>query len=144
MISLHGKVVQGIANAGGILLMIFATSTVLAGPLEDRINASIHSPDAIVRAAPQIGLSEPEVEAIKQDALRTEQLIRSLQRRALVEIDTIGEGLSDFPIDSQKVMAGFERLLRLEDNIKRLRFELWIRTNNRLTEQQRSALNGEA
>ncbi|MCZ8158521.1 MAG: hypothetical protein O9256_01275 [Rhizobiaceae bacterium] len=137
------KLVWGVVRTSGLTLTLIGSTAVLAGPLEDRINASIYSPDAIVRAAPQIGLGDSDVDAIKQDALRTEQSIRTLQRQALAEIDEIGRGLSQVPIDTENVMSGFERLLRLEDSIKRLRFELWIRTNNRLSADQRRALNGE-
>lgn len=123
-----------------ILIAILLTLSAQGGPLEDRVKSALAAPEEIVRAAKTLALSQTQIDAITEDALRTEARLKTLQAQAMSELTTLGVELSRQPINAAQADISFGKLLAIENQIKQMRLALWIRANQQLSATQRSTL----
>ncbi len=98
-------------------------------------------PDLIMRSQDQLALSDEQRNEIKELMKKTASDFTELQWKESEEQEKMESLLKDEKIDEAKTLEQFEKLLQIENQIKKLHIGTMIRTLNCLSPDQRAKLD---
>ena len=97
-------------------------------------------PDLVMGHAQEIGLSDAQRDAIRNEVRRVQSRFVDLQFDLQGEGEKMGRLLQEKPVDEAKVLAQVDRILALEKEIKKAQVGLLVRIKNQLTAAQQGRL----
>jgi Spy/CpxP family protein refolding chaperone len=111
-------------------------------PIEepDTLRDNLFPPELIMRHQSEIGLTESQRNAIKNEVQKSQAKFLDLQWQLTPEQEKMRDMLQASSIDEAKAMQQISKVLTLEDEIKRSHLGMLIRIKNQLTEEQKKKL----
>ena len=88
----------------------------------------------------EIALRPPQADAIKQAMNEAQQQLVDLQWRLDAESEALGKMLEAEHVDEATVIAKFEQVTALEQQVKKQNFLLLVRVKNQLDAEQQAKL----
>jgi len=99
-----------------------------------------YSPELIMQNQQSIGLSEEQKTAIKDIMVKSGAQFTELEWKESAERESIKALLKQERVDETKTLAKLDKLLSIENDIKRLRLGTLIKFKNTLTAEQQTKL----
>lgn len=107
-----------------------------ARPPMDAVSRHLVPPDAVMAHQAELGVTEAQRERFQQIMSRFQSEVVELQWRQQAESTELGKLLETAPVDETAALEQLDRLISVEDGIKRLHFSMLIRLKNELTLEQ--------
>ena len=95
-------------------------------------------PELLMQHKEDLGLSEPQIDAIKSGLEKLRPQIEEKQQALQQRVQTAQELLSADKINEARVMAQFGSILELENEMKKLQFNLMLQIRKTLSADQRT------
>jgi Spy/CpxP family protein refolding chaperone len=99
-------------------------------------------PELVMRNQGVIGLREEQQKTIRAEMGKSMAQFTDLQWQQSAQVDVLQGIYKKQPVDEKEALAQFDKLLALENEIKRLRLATLIRVKNVLTPEQQALLRG--
>jgi len=122
-----------------ILPILFAL-LLQSPPNDDPIARNLFPPELVMMHQGEIGLTETQAAAIRNEILKAQSKFIDLQWQMQRETEKLVSALQQTPIDEAKTVATADALMNLETTIKKTHLTLLIRIKNLLTDEQRAKL----
>ena len=110
-------------------------------PNDDPIGRNLFPPELVMSHQGQIGLSDSQAMAIRNEIVKTQTKFVELQWQMQRESEKLEAALQQTPVNETQALAVAEKLMSLETSIKKTHLALLIRIKNALTDEQRTKLN---
>lgn len=120
-----------------ILLLLKGGINVLA---QESFQKELFSVDAVLKYRNEIGLSPQQVEDIKKIYDDHIRMFNSTKWDLDAELVVLNKHLSQSTVDEKSSMAQMEKIMTLEDQLKRMRLGMLIKIKNELKESQQGQL----
>lgn len=122
----------------GLLLLV--ASVVRAN--ESDLSENLFAPELIMQHQQALGLSEEQKNFFKTEIRKTQTLLTETQWRLEDGVEKLAALLKSeqAKLDEQSVIAQLDKVLALEQDIKRTQMVLLIRLKNKLTPEQQTRL----
>lgn len=122
-----------------VFTFLFLTSAILVSAQED-FQSELFSADLVLKYRTEIGLSAVQVTNVKKvyDAKISE--FNSLKWDLDAELVALNKNLASPKVDEKTSMAQMEKVMKLEDQLKRIRLGMLINIKNELTGSQQTQL----
>ena len=104
------------------------------------IERNFFEPELVMRNQKAIGLTGEQLKSIREEAIKIMPRFTELAWQQNDEAETLIALLDQDRPDEKKVLAQLEKLLGIENDIKRLRAGMLVRTRNVLTAEQQTQL----
>ena len=112
------------------------------GPTPDPIAQNLFPPELVMQHRLELGLSDEQRAAIKDEAIKASTRFNELQWQMQDEMETMATLMRGPSIDEQKALAQLDKVLNIEREVKRTQLGLSIRIKNKLTPEQQTKLKG--
>ena len=112
----------------------------LGGPGERMHHQHFVSPEFIMRHQDELGLTDDQKAYMKAQIQEAEAQFAGLQWDLQGAVDTMNTMMEQDSIDEKAVLAELDKVLDVENKIKRTRLTLMIRLKNKLTAEQLTTL----
>jgi Spy/CpxP family protein refolding chaperone len=109
-------------------------------PPMDPFGDVMFPPDAVMRHASEIGLSDEQKDYVKSEIRKTANRFNELQWQVEDTMDALRTTMKAEQVDQQHAMAQLDKLLDAEREIKRMQFGLAMSIKNKLTTEQQGKL----
>lgn len=109
-------------------------------PTPDPIAQNLFPPELVMQHRHELGLSDEQRAAIKDEAIKASTRFNELQWQMQDEVETMANLLKGVTVDEQKVLAQLDKVLNVERDVKRTQLGLSIRIKNKLTAEQQEKL----
>lgn len=109
-------------------------------PPPDPIAQNLFPPELVMQHRHEIGLTDEQRAAIKDEAIKASTRFNELQWQMQDEMETMAGLLKGVTVDEQRVLAQLDKVLNLERDVKRTQLGLSIRIKNKLTAEQQEKL----
>jgi hypothetical protein len=120
-----------------ILLLLMGEINVLA---QESFQKELFSVDAVLKYRNEIGLSSQQVENVKKIYDDHIRMFNSKKWDLDAELVALNKYLSQSIIDEKSSMAQMEKIMTLEDELKRMKLSMLIKVKNELKEPQQEEL----
>jgi TonB-dependent SusC/RagA subfamily outer membrane receptor len=120
-----------------ILLLLKGGINVLA---QESFQKELFSVDAVLKYRNEIGLSPQQVENIKKIYDNHIRMFNSNKWDLDAELVVLNKYLSQSVVDEESSMAQMEKIMTLEDQLKRMKLGMLIKIKNELKESQQEEL----
>lgn len=107
----------------------------------DQLERDLYPPELIMRNQGTIGLTEEQRKAIRESMQECMTKFTDLQWQAGAQADVVSGLLKGERIDEAKVLAEVDKLVDMENQIKKLRLTSLIKIKNLLTPEQQKKLS---
>jgi Spy/CpxP family protein refolding chaperone len=107
----------------------------------DPIARNLYAPEFIMAHSADIGLSDEQRIAIRDEVRKAQTQFQELQWQLEDAVDAMGKFLTPSSVDEKAALGQLEKVLDLERSIKRAQMGLMIRIKNKLTAGQQSQLS---
>jgi Spy/CpxP family protein refolding chaperone len=107
----------------------------------DQLERDLYPPELIMRSQGSVGLTEEQRKAIRENMQQCMTKFTDLQWQAGAQADVVSGLLKGERIDEAKVLAEVDKLVDMENQIKRLRLAALIKIKNLLTPEQQKKLD---
>lgn len=97
-------------------------------------------PELVMQNQKAIGLTEEQQTALRAEMQKVMARFTDLQWQENAEREALTELLKEEHLDEQKVLAQHDKLVAIENEIKRLRLALMLKVKNTLTAEQEAKL----
>lgn len=135
---MNGKLIQ--TNMKNILTILLCLMGGIHGLAQDSFQKELFSVDAVLKYRNEIGLSPQQVENIKKIYDDHIRLFNSKKWDLDAELVTLNKYLSQTTVDEKSSMAQMEKIMTLEDQLKRMKLGMLIKVKNELKEPQQAQL----
>jgi Spy/CpxP family protein refolding chaperone len=102
----------------------------------DPISRWLFKPEMIMRFSNQLNLSEQQQNVLKSEVKSAQGSIFDLKWQLNEESETLRTILKTTPIDEDQMLAQADKVMQLEQQIKRIHLTLLARLKNMLSDQQ--------
>lgn len=106
------------------------------------IERNFFAPELVMQNQRAIGLTEEQKTAIRGEMQEVMAQFTDLQWRESAEIEALTPLITSSHPDEKESLARFDKLLDIENQIKRLHMRMLIRIKNQLTAEQQAKLHG--
>lgn len=110
------------------------------GPGQDALSAQLFPPELIMQNQKALNLTDDQKKAIKAEVLSLQSKLTDQQWDFQGEMETLVSLMKESKVDEKKCLAQFDKVIGLEDNVKRAHFTLVVRIKNLLTSDQQAKL----
>jgi Spy/CpxP family protein refolding chaperone len=100
----------------------------------------VFPPKLVMEHQQEIGLGQPQVDAIKQAMRETQQQLVELQWKLDAESEALDRLLSADQVDEKAVLAKLDQVTTIEQQVKKTNFGLLVKIKNQLTPAQQAKL----
>ena len=107
----------------------------------DPIAGNLFPPELVMQHRSELGLTEEQKRAIKDEAIKASTRFNELQWQMQDEMETMATLMKGVTVDEQKVLAQLDKILNIEREVKRTQLGLSIRIKNKLTPEQQGKLH---
>ena len=123
-----------------LLVLLFLASTSLIAFAQDAFQKELFSADVALKYRSEIGLSSAQVDAIKKTHSDHIAEFNSIKWDLDAELVALNKLLRSAKVDKQATMSQMEKVMTLEDKLKRIRLGMLINIKNELKESQQKKL----
>ena len=123
-----------------LLILLFLASGSLFTFAQDTFQKELFSADVALKYRSDIGLSSTQVDAIKDIHASHSEEFNSIKWDLDAELVALNKLLKSAKVDKSASMAQMEKVMTLEDQLKRIRLDMLISIKNELTETQQNKL----
>lgn len=123
-----------------IVLLLQAARLVAEPPSARSLPSLMPAPEFALRHASEIGLTAGQQAKIESEVRELETAARKLSEQVRHESDALAQLLAHDAPDEAAVAAQFEKVLAAEDEVKRVRLKMSLRTRAVLTAEQQHKL----
>src|SRR5688572_30160493 len=109
-------------------------------PANDPLAENFFPPELLMRHQKRIGLTEEQSKYIREEIGKTQAKFTDLQWQLQGEQETLASLVKQDRPDEKQVLAALDKLLGLENEIKRTHLTLGLRIKNKLTPEQQAQL----
>ncbi len=106
----------------------------------DPIAQNLFPPEMVMQHRQEIGLTDEQNTAIKQELRKASTKFNELQWQMEDEMETMNKLTKASSLDEQKVLAQLDKVLNIERELKRAQLAVAIRIKNKLTQEQQTKL----
>lgn len=107
----------------------------------DPIAGNLFPPELVMQHRHELGLSDEQRAAIKDEAIKASTRFNELQWQMQDEIEAMANLMKSATVDEQKALAQLDKVLNIEREVKRTQLGLSIRIKNKLTSEQQMKLH---
>jgi Spy/CpxP family protein refolding chaperone len=100
----------------------------------------VFPPKSVMEHQQEIGLRPAQIEAIKKAMNETQQRLVDLQWQLDAESEALAKLLSTDRVDEAAVLAKLDRVIAIEQEVKKVNFSLLVRIKNQLDPDQQAKL----
>ena len=112
------------------------------GPHADReIMRMFYPPRAVIKHQAALGLTDKQKKSIKAAIKDSQARAVDAEFELEAELEKLRALVSSTRVDSQRALAQADRIMKLEQGLKRIRLEMLIKTKNVLTPDQQGKLD---
>jgi Spy/CpxP family protein refolding chaperone len=104
------------------------------------VNDNFFPPEMVMRNQKEIRLKESQQTAIKEEMKKTLTQFTELKWEESAEEETMIALVKQPQVDEKKALAQFEKILSIEDAIKKVHLKMLIKVKNILTPEQQTKL----
>ena len=112
----------------------------LPTPAHDPIGGNLFPPELVMQHRRELGLTDAQRAAIKDEALKASTRFTELQWQMQDEMEEMAALMKSDNVDEQQALAQLDKVLNVEREVKRTQLGLAIRIKNRLTSEQQIKL----
>lgn len=109
-------------------------------PQGDMMMENFFPPELVMHNQKAIGLKEDQQAAIKTEMQKMMQRVTEMQWEQSAAAETMASLVKQERVDEKQVLAQLDKLLSIENQIKRAHFALLIKLKNTLTPEQQAQL----
>ena len=109
-------------------------------PLADPFGGALFPPELVMTHQRAIGLDTEQRDAIRETIRSIQPQFTDLQWEMQDAAEVMRSLLDKTQVDEEKVLGQLEQVLDIERRVKRLQFQLMVRTKNVLTKDQQAQL----
>ena len=120
------------------LLLVLVGATARAEDTD--LSSNLFEPELILRQQEALGLSDEQKNYIKVETRRTQTALTELQWKLEDGVEKLSAQLKAEQINEPAIIAQLDKVLGLEQEIKRTQMTLLIRLKNKLTAEQQARL----
>lgn len=112
------------------------------GPAQphDPIAGNLFPPELVMQHRRELGLTDAQKSAIRDDALKASTRFTELQWQMQDEMEEMAALMKESAVDEQRALAQLDKVLNIEREVKRTQLGLSIRIKNKLTPEQQMKL----
>jgi len=119
------------------LAVLFASPVFGIGPARpDLIGRLLFQPDLIMESRNKLNLTEQQENTLKSELQNTQAVIFDLKWQLNEESEVFKAILQMVPVDEDQMLAQSDKVMQLEQKIKRAHLIMLVRLKNMLSEQQ--------
>lgn len=124
----------------GLLLLLLVASVAWAN--ESDLSENLFAPELIMQHQQALGLSEEQKNFLKTEIRKTQAQLTEMQWKLEDGVEKLAALLKSdqAKLDEQTITAQLDKVLALEQDIKRTQMVLLIRLKNKLTPEQQTRL----
>jgi Spy/CpxP family protein refolding chaperone len=121
-------------------VLLTASFSSLFAQQPDPLGDSFFPPELIMQNQQAIGLTESQRTYIMSQIQEAQGAFTTLSWSLQQEMETMVKLTSQNPVDEQKVLEQLDKVLQLEQQIKKKQITLMVRIKNKLTVEQQAKL----
>ena len=106
----------------------------------DPIGESLFPPDMVMRAGPEIGLTDEQRESIQQEMQQAQGGFEGMHKRLQSESEALVAIMKQPRVDENQARSQMDKVLAAESEIKKTHLTLMIHIKNRLSPEQQAKL----
>jgi Spy/CpxP family protein refolding chaperone len=122
------------------LLVTTPFSSLFAQQQPDPFGESFFPPELIMQNQQAIGLTESQKTYIMTQIQEAQETFTKLNWSIQQEMETLVKLANQNPVDEQKVLEQLDKVLKIEEQIKKRQITLMVRIKNKLTVEQQAKL----
>jgi Spy/CpxP family protein refolding chaperone len=107
---------------------------------EDPIAAKVFPPELVMKHQGPIGLTDRQMESIKNEIQKTQSRVLDFQFQIQKELAKLVPLLDARPVDEERVLAQADVVMSSETRIKKTHLAMLVRIKNLLTAEQQAKL----
>ncbi|MBI1762671.1 MAG: hypothetical protein HYR56_14650 [Acidobacteria bacterium] len=120
--------------------MLLLLAVPVARAEDTDLSENLFPPELIMQNQQALGLSEEQKSYIKAEVRKTQTVLTELQWKLEDGVEKIAALLKADQMSEQTIIAQLDKVLGLEQDIKRTQMVLLIRLKNKLTPEQQTRL----
>jgi Spy/CpxP family protein refolding chaperone len=106
----------------------------------DVMSENLFPPELIMHNQKTLNLSEDQIKTIREEMQKTMAKFTDLQWQQSAEAETLSGLLKQDKVDEKQAVAELDKLLGIENEIKKLHFGAMLKVDNLLTSEQKTKL----
>jgi len=109
-------------------------------PQGDLMGENFFPPELVMQNQKAIGLKEDQQTAIREEMKKTMATFTDLQWQQSAEAEAMAALVKQERPDEKQVLAQFDKLMKIENEIKRMHIAMLVKVKNTLTPEQQAKL----
>lgn len=107
----------------------------------DPMGRYLYPPDMVMRAGPEIGLTDEQRESIQQEMQQAQGGFEAMHKKLQAESEALVAIVKQERVDDNQMRSQLDKVLAAENEIKKAQLTLMIHIKNRLSSEQQTKLN---
>ena len=126
----------------GVSLLLFAAtaSAQRPGPQKDPFQGKLFAPNVILDNRDELNLTEEQLTAIRAAVVEVQGEIAAHEWDLREAYQQVLSDLDESPVDERKILAGVQKALLAENEVKKRQVALLVQLRNLLTDEQMAYL----